>query len=386
MNENQFESISKFKFLDIVFLLLRWRKLIILVLGISLILGVLLVLVVPRQYKSVARVLPPKDANILSGLSGVASLARSLPGALSRFGKTDDSYDYIALLKSRTVMEEVIRKFDLMKTYEVNDNSMEKALKQLQNNVEVDWTEENTLELRVWDYDKQRAADISNYFITMLNRRNYELQTKEAKNTRQFIELRLKQNKDDLHSAEHALQEYQEKEKIIIATDPSSNSISSFADLYAMKVKKEMELNVLLETVGQNNPSYLQAKLEFDILNSKVVKFPEIGIRSLQLYREVLIQQKIMELVIPLYEQARVNENKDIPVAYLLDTAVPAERPDRPKRVFILGISFFLGMVIAFTIIGLKEYINYLKMHQEDQWNRIKELKGVFESIKKKNA
>lgn len=371
---------------DIVLILLRRKILILSVIGISLIVGIILILIIPRQYKSVARVLPPKEANILNGLSGVASLARSLPGALSRFGKADDAYDYIALLKSRTVMEEVVHKFGLMRIYEISDSSMEKTIKQLQGNLEIDWTEENTLELRIWDYDKQRAADMANYFIAMLNKRNYELQTKEAKNTRQFIELRLKNNRDDLQHAERDFQEYQEKENIVIAADPSSNSLSSFAELYAMKVKKEMELKILLETVGQNNPSYIQSKIEYDIINSKVIKFPEVGVKSLQLYREVLIQQKIMELIMPLYEQARINENKDIPVAYLLDNAVPGERPDRPKRAFMLGISLFLGLVIAISIVSLKEYMKYMELHQEDQWSRVKEIKSEIGQIKKKNA
>jgi len=386
MEQNQNNKISEHNFLNLVLVLVKWRMTIFIIIFASIIVGITIAFLIPRQYKSIARVLPPKESTMLSGFSGLSNLVRSLPSGLTNLGKFEDPFNYIALLRSRTVMEEIIVKFNLQDVYEISDRSLEKTLKILKNNTEIDWTEENTLEIRVWDYDAQLGADITNFYIEMLNKRSFELQTQEARNTRTFLEQRVRQNKDDLYQAEQNLKEYQEKEKIIVALDPSTFGLSPVAEVYAQKVKKELELNILRQTIGKNHPQYIMVRRELQNLESKISRFPEIGIESIRLYREILIQQKIMELIVPLYEQVKVNENKDIPVAYILDPAVPGERPDRPKRLFILGILTFLGAIFSFIFIGYKEYLSNLKENQPEQWKKVLEVKQSLKVFKKLNA
>lgn len=383
MDDAAADTRVKLNIADLLMALLSWRKTLLIVVFTCTLVGLVIAFSVPRYYKSVTRVLPPKESNVLSGLSGLSSLVRSLPGGIARFGKVDDEYDLIALLRSRTVMEAIVHKFDLIRVYAISDSSMEKTIRELKDNTEIDWTEDNTLEVRVWDEDAVRAADIANTYIEILNRRNYELRSQEAHNTRIFLEQRVAQNRQDLAKAESALQKYQEKEKMIVPMDPSAAGISSLAELFASKVKKEMELAILERSVGTDNAEYRQRKLELGILLNQIDRLPEIGMGSLRLYREVAIQQKIMELLVPLYEQAKVNENKDIPVAYVLDNAIPSERPDRPKRIFIVGIATFLGIVFCFCYIGFQEYRRTLKIEDPGQYQRYQELGAAMRSGKK---
>jgi tyrosine-protein kinase Etk/Wzc len=382
MSTNNSEQVTEYKVLDFFLLLVKWKKIIALTVGSSIILGLILAFTVPRQYKSIARILPPKESNTLTALSGLSSLVRSLPGGIAKFGRAEDPYDFIALIRSRSVMEEIVRKFTLTQAYEISDNSMEKTLKELANNTEVDWTEENTMEIRVYDRDANRAADIANSYVELLNKRHYELQTQEAKNTRIFLQQRVEQNRLELTEAEKRLQSYQEKEKMMVPVDPSAAGISAIAEIYADKIKKEVELGILQRSVGEQHPHYRQTKLELDALNAKIATLPEIGITSLRLYRDVAIQQKIMELLIPLYEQAKVNEHKDVPVAYVLDYAVPGEKPDRPKRLFIVGIAVFLGILLSLVIISWKEYSTHLQLNSPERWAQLQSLKRVLHTFK----
>ncbi len=96
---------------------------------------------------------------------------------------------------------------------------------------------------------------------------------------------------------------------------------------------------------------------------------------SLRLYREMAIQQKIMEFIIPLYEQAKFDEHKDVPVAYVLDKAVPGERPDRPKRLFVAGAAAFLGFILSLIMIMVNEYLSHLKVEAPDHWQRLAAIK-----------
>ena len=63
-------------------------------------------------------------------------------------------------------------------------------------------------------------------------------------------------------------------------------------------------------------------------------------------------------------EQARLSEARDLPVVQMLDQAVPAERPSKPRlglNLAIAGIGWVLGgIVLAFMV----EYMKNLRRRQ----------------------
>ena len=320
-------EVADVRILDILAALADRKNILLSAVVVGVVAGILLAFIVPRQYLSVARVLPPKNSDLLSGLGVVSSLVKSLPLGVGKFGAGSESYDYIALVRSRTVLESVILRYDLIRVYDVADSSMEKTIKELKGNLDIDWTDDNVLEIQVWDKDAQRAADIANELVDLLNRRSYELQTQQARNAREFIETRLAQNRVDLQASEDSLRAYQDKQQMIVPMDPGSANFSAMAELYVEKVKKEIELEILRNTAGVENPLYRQAELEHTALLKNIEKLPAMGIASLRLYRNLIIQQKIMEMIVPLHEQAKVDEHKDVPVAYVLDPPCPVNGP-----------------------------------------------------------
>jgi tyrosine-protein kinase Etk/Wzc len=371
---------SEVRILDILAAVARRKRIFITAAAVGAAAGILLALLVPRQYQSMARVLPPKSSDLLSGLGAVSSLVKSLPLNVGKLGAGagSESYDYIALVRSRTVLEAVVRKYDLMEVYDIADSSMEKTLKELKGNLDVDWTDDNVLEIQVWDEDAGRAAGMANEFVDLLNRRNFELQTQQARNAREFIGKRLEQNRADLRAAEDSLRAYQDDRKMIVPLDAGSSGVSGMAELYVDKVKKEIELDILRSTAGTENQLYRQAKLEYDALMRNIDGLPAMGIATLRLYRDLVIQQKIMEMIVPLYEQAKVDEHKDVPVAYVLDPGVPGERPERPKRLLVAGIVLFLSLVVGSAIVGAAEYRDHLESSRPEDLAKFRELGAMI--------
>src|SRR5512135_1122041 len=140
MNDTTSDKISRYQVIHLAEILAKWRKTVVRVTSVVLLAAVVIAFLVPREYKSVARVLPPREPNVLSGLTGVSSLVRSLPTSLAKIGQPDEVNDYIAILRSRTVLDSLIRRFDLLRVYDISDSSFEKANKTLRNNTEIDWT------------------------------------------------------------------------------------------------------------------------------------------------------------------------------------------------------------------------------------------------------
>ena len=81
-------------------------------------------------------------------------------------------------------------------------------------------------------------------------------------------------------------------------------------------------------------------------------KLPEAAVEYLRRYREVEINQLVLEFIIPLYEQAKVQEKKDYPILQVIDHAVPPSKKSYPPRTFLslvgaLTISVFLYVLLV---------------------------------------
>ena len=107
-------------------------------------------------------------------------------------------------------------------------------------------------------------------------------------------------------------------------------------------------------------------------------EMPDISIQYLRNYRDVEIQQAILEIVMPMYEQAKVEEQKSIPTILKVDKAVSPELKDSPHRTLIvLGVLFlFLFALIPFVFWGekvviRKEFTNPLQAKESNFFNRI---------------
>jgi uncharacterized protein involved in exopolysaccharide biosynthesis len=75
-------------------------------------------------------------------------------------------------------------------------------------------------------------------------------------------------------------------------------------------------------------------------------KLPEIEKEFFRIKRELEVQSKLLEFTLPMYEQAVMEEQKNIPVITVIDKAFPPELKYSPKKAFIILSVFFLALFI----------------------------------------
>ncbi|HZY09988.1 MAG TPA: GNVR domain-containing protein [Bacteroidota bacterium] len=375
-NDHQSDEQNPFSLVDFFAMLIRWRRFLVINFLVVTLLAIVVSFLLPIWYKATGSILPPKEQGLLNTFGISSSLLKGLasPQRLSGLAPNLGMYNFIAILKSRSAMEAVVRKFDLINVYDVSDSSMELAIKELEDNAIFEIQEENYISIDVYDKDPQRAADMVNYFIAVMNDISIQLGTQEARSNREFIEKRLERNKSDLHAAEESLKTYQEKVGMMIVPEQNISSISAVAELYGMKAKKEVEVAILERTVTDDNKVLQQLRLELHELDKKLGTFPQTGLASFRLYRDVVIQQKIVEFLLPMYEQAKIDEQKDVPVILVLDKAVPPEKKYKPKRLLIVATASGLSIFFSFILILFKVYVDTLKRKQYDDYIRWKNL------------
>jgi len=86
---------------------------------------------------------------------------------------------------------------------------------------------------------------------------------------------------------------------------------------------------------------------------------PEISTTYVRLMAEAEIQQEMLKFIIPIYENARMEEAKSIPGLVVVDQPYIAERKDRPKRSMIV-----IGVFMSTLLLMIVYYVARLIIHR----------------------
>lgn len=356
--------------IDVLYILLKWKnKIIITVLAVMLI-SFGITLMMSKWYRSTAvLVIPDKTNNPLDILTGgLGNLGSSVLGV----GKTGNER-YLAILGSRRIQEEVIKKYDLMTVFE-KDN-MEETVKYVDNLLSAESDKKLGTILVSWEFldDPEKTAEMTNFIVQKLDEINRELSTEQARSSRIFIEKRYFQAMSDLKNSEDSLNMFQNKYGVIEIAQQTEASIKAAAELYGEIVSTETEYLVMKKTLGVNHPEILrmESKLqELHKLQNKMEKggngfdlfipfkdTPDLALKYYRLYRDVQINGKILEFLVPQYEQAKIQEAKDTPTLLVLDDAKPAVKHIRPKKLTVSLIAGMLTFVLMSVMIVAYENI-----------------------------
>ena len=363
--------------IDILVILTKWRKFIVINSLIVTIVTVAVSMLLPKWYASTVSVLPPQKKSGLAGdLAGFSTVFQDFSKALGRVATSapQEIYNYLAILNSRTVMEKVIREFNLRQVYELEAGApIENVIAALGEQIDFAVHEEGNVTITVYDRVPQRAADMANYFVKLLNEISLELGIREAQSHREFVERRYRQAQSDLRAAEDTLKNFQEKRGVYAMPEQIKAAIAAAAELKSQILIKEIGLGVFERVFEKDAAEIQRARLELNEMNKKLAEMkygtekrleektlnlfvpfrdvPELGMEYLRLYRDFEIKNKLLAFLLPIYEQAKIEEQKNIPVVLVLDKAVPAEKRAKPRRsiivLFAAGSSLFLGIIVA---------------------------------------
>ncbi len=344
-------------FIENIIQIIKKKWFIIVNTGLFAILSIVISLMLPNWYSSRASIISSGGgtSNFLSMLSGIPM------GDFGLSALSEDISSYIAILQSRSVRENIVKEFDLVNRYEAKD--IEFAISTLEKYVELKVSEEGNLLITVFDKDPVVARDITNAFIRELDQVNRRLSKEKGYFNREFLEERLTQNKNDLKIAEDNLNKFQKIYGLIDVPSQITVSIETYAQVYAKKIENEINLNVAKAMYSLNDPNVTQYKkidqeLEKLLTNltdkgddknvlTAFKDIPDLGLEYARLFREVQLQNKILEILIPQYEQAAMEETKNIPSLQVIDEPKVALNKSKPKRSLIVIATTFMAFILS---------------------------------------
>ena len=84
--------------------------------------------------------------------------------------------------------------------------------------------------------------------------------------------------------------------------------------------------------------------------------FPDLGMENARLIRELTIQNTLLELLLPQYETARLEESKNIPTLQVIDEPKVAINKTKPIRSLIVIASVIMAFLLSIVYIYLDYY------------------------------
>jgi tyrosine-protein kinase Etk/Wzc len=391
-NVNDLEETTekKFSLLDLVFIFVKYKKRILFSTLIICIVSVIFYFFVfDLIYMSNASIKSTKKASSLLGGIELPELGGFEDFGLGGGATTKELGAYEEVLKSRRCIEPLVVKFGQMEREDFR--FMEDAIKDFRDTklfINIDKIS-GVMNVGVYDKDPVVAKEMVEFLLEELNKIYTEMNVYNAKFNREFIEKRYFQAREDLSKAEDTLKSYQ----VIYGIAPDIQVKASAQTAFTIEAElkaEEVKLDVLKKILSSDQPEVKTQEAKVNSLRSKVVEIqnstditdliklgnsPQIIMGYLRLQREVEIQAKILTFMLPIYEQAKIEEKRDTPSIIILDKPYVAERKTKPKRLTMVLILTFVGFVFSLAVASMFEYFQIQKTRNSDVYVRIS---GLF--------
>lgn len=343
----------------------------------GLALATLVAFLIPKRFEARTQLMPP-ESELSSGLSSLMAMATRTGGNIGMLAgdflglKTSGSL-FVAILRSETVEDRIIDKFNLKSVY--GARLMQSARRQLEENTEISEDRKSgVVVIRVSDHSPTRAKAIADAYVDELDRLVVELNTSAAHRERVFLEGRLKTVKQDLDTSAREFSRFASDNTAIDIKEQAKAMVEAAATLQGHLIAAQSELEGLRQIYSDNSLRVRAVRARIEELQDKlnqmgggdlsqgpgneahplypsIRKLPLLGVTYAELYRTNKIQETVFELLTQQCEFAKVEEAKETPSVKVLDAAQVPEKKSFPPRLLIMFLGTLLSMALGVALV-----------------------------------
>lgn len=306
---------------------------------------------------------PQQPSSTAAALLGsIGGAAGALGGSLA--GLKNPADQWVGLLKSRVVVDAIVKRFKLQALYE-SDYEFQ-ARDKLASMSRITVGKDGLIDIEVDDENPERSAQLVSAYVEELQRLTNSLAVTEASQRRLFFQRQLAEAKEGLIKAEVALKEGGINASVL-KTSPEA-AVTQLAQAQAALAAQEVKLSVMRGSMTENNPDFKQAALELASLREQLRKAEQDkpgqaqgdAAQYVTRYREFKYYETLFELFARQYELARADEAKDGALVQVVDPVLVPEYKSAPKRgrmaVLATVFTFMACAVYVLSANGLRNY------------------------------
>ena len=361
--------------LDLLIVLAERKRQIFYYTAVFAIVSLIISLIWPKSYTATAVLMPPRQSSGMGSLltAELGSLGGMAALAGSSLGIKNPNDMYVGMLKSQTVEDSMVKKFDLMQEYHAH--YMSAARKSFEAHVTVDGNgKDGLIHISVEDHNPEKAAEMANGYVDAFRHLSEGLAITEASQRRLFFQQQLEQAKDNLANAEEALKKTEETTGLIQLDSQARALIETAAALRAQITAKEVQIQAMQTYATGENAQVVEAQQELDGLRAQLAKIggsednpnsffpskgqvPTVGLEYVRKLRDVKYYETIFGIMARELEIAKVDEAREGSFVQVVDPAIVPDYKSSPKRALIVILStiagFFIGVLVALVKAGM---------------------------------
>jgi capsule polysaccharide export protein KpsE/RkpR len=366
--------------IDILTLLLRYKKIIIAVAVISFLLSAAVSLLLPKRFVSSASIVPDFIERDLSGGGGF----------LSQFGDFGRLYSNIMRVNRNRVMEFIIRsremaslmdeQLDLKEKYGVSHDR--EVREELGENTGVVVRDEGVILISVEDGSAEGAREMVEHYLKNLDSLMIDLEQESARYRIAFLEQERSLREQKISELDSSMASFMREHGIIEIEEQVRASYRMLTELSSRKQLLEMEKELLRMNMKAENPFLRRTERELEILDETIREIlgggknetfalipdmediPALAAEYFRLVSEKRVREFALGFVKMKLEQARLSSRKDVSVIRVIDSPYTPDRRVWPRRSRIVLISTIIGVVWCCIILVI--------------YHRREELRGVI--------
>ena len=325
-NQNEFDESRQ----NLLLFIWRKRKIVLIVTALAAVVSIVVSLFLTPLFKSTAIVFPAATSTVSF------SEQRNAKASSMDFGEEEQAEQLVQILASSRIRNRIVDRFDLMKHYEIDNddpNKYHKVGKAYNNHITFNRTRYGSIQIDVLDRDRELAAEIANKIVQLIDTVKNEM---VRERTVPAFEIN-RRKKEQLET---------EKDAILAEMDSLSKlgvvSIEGRANLFAAynNSKNAADREFFKKQIDVN----LEYGAKFDGL-------------------EDLRDEKITKLTKfeDAYEQAESDANTVFNHKFIVESAVVADKKDKPKRMIIVLLSTIGAFVFVIFALLVKDRIAELR-------------------------
>jgi uncharacterized protein involved in exopolysaccharide biosynthesis len=345
---------------------------------------------IPKQFESTVKIMPPETQNPAAMLAAASGKLPAGIGELASglIGLKNPGPLYLDLLRSRTVLDHQVDRFNLRRVYW--SAYQYRARKKLASRTELSEDRKSgVITIVVTDGDPARAKALAEGYVTELDQLLTSVSTSAARRERIFVEHRLATVTAELDAAEREFSQFASRNSTLDIKEQTKAMVTASAELQGRIVAANAELQGLEQTYTDSNIRVRSLKARIAELNRQLGKIsgtgdvngtalatgemyppirqlPILGVEWANLYRRVKIQETVFELLTQQYEIAKVQEAREIPSIRVIDPPDYPERKSWPPRLLLILIGAIFS--VAATLAWIWISCEWAHLEADDPW------------------
>ena len=357
---------DEFAVLDIMIVLAERKRIVACVTVGFAIMAILVSILLPVRYTASVVLLPPQqNASVGASLaSQVGTMGGITALASSGLGLRNLNEMYVAMLRSRTVEDAMVQRYNLMDEY--RERNLIDACKAFEKHATVDGSgKDGLIHISVEDRDPARAAELANGYVDQFRSLSQHLAFTEASQRRLFFEQELEQSKNNLASAEEALKQTEQTTGVVQLDGQAHALIESAVALRAQITAREVQIQGMQTYATDENAQLVQAQRELLSLRAQLAKLggseqssaddlivtkgrvPAAGLEYVRKLRDVKYYEAIFDILARQFEIAKLDEAKQGALVQVVDPATVPDKRSFPKRGLIVMCATLVGFLIG---------------------------------------